>query len=137
LGMARPLLSLVLAAIWLGWPLLLLACGWPGLLPVIGVGVPFAASAWCLERALPRAAARPSDPPSAHDPSPHPPLPERTSCPPHRSPAAPFSPPPPSSPPLRLWPPAEATAAARRPPRRSRTPTRTSTPTACPSSRNR
>ena len=79
LGMARPLLSLVLAAIWLGWPLLLLACGWPGLLPVIGVGVPCAASAWCLERALPRAAARPSDPPSAHDPPPHSHISERTS----------------------------------------------------------
>lgn len=72
LGMARPVLSLALMAIWLGWPLLLLLSGWPGLLPVIGVGVPFAASAWCLERALPRAAAPPHDSPPAHDPAPHP-----------------------------------------------------------------
>ncbi|NMA76146.1 MAG: DUF624 domain-containing protein [Actinomycetales bacterium] len=72
LGMARPVLSLALIVIWLGWPLALLASGWPGLLPVIGVGVPFAASAWCLERALPRAAAPPHDPLPAHDPAPHP-----------------------------------------------------------------
>lgn len=72
LGMARPVLSLALIVIWLGWPLALLASGWPGLLPVIGVGVPFAASAWCLERALPRAAAPPHEPPPAHDPAPHP-----------------------------------------------------------------
>ena len=32
-----------------------------------------------LERALPRAAARPSDPPSAHDPPPHSHISERTS----------------------------------------------------------
>ncbi|HEX7350220.1 DUF624 domain-containing protein, partial [Brachybacterium sp.] len=81
LGMSRPVLSLTLIAIWLGWPLLLVLSGWPGLLPVIGVGVPFAASAWCLERALPRAAPSPHDRPPrtplshdplpAHDPAPH------------------------------------------------------------------
>ena len=80
LGMARPVLSLALIAIWVGWPLALLASGWPGLLPVVGVGVPFAASAWCLERGLPRVSAPPHDPPSAHDPAPHPThAPERTS----------------------------------------------------------
>lgn len=80
LGMAQPVLSLTLIAIWLGWPLALLASGWPGLLPVIGVSVPFAASAWCLERALPRAAAPPHERPSAHDPATHPTYaPERTS----------------------------------------------------------
>lgn len=83
-AMARPILSLALIVIWLGWPLLLLVTGWPGLLPVVGVAVPFAASAWCLERALPRATAPPSVPPSAHDPAlvpAHAPahLPERTS----------------------------------------------------------
>lgn len=81
LGMSRPVLSAVLIAIWLGWPLLLLVAGWPGLLPVIGVGVPFAASAWCLERGLPPAApTAPHDPPSALDLAPHPThAPERTS----------------------------------------------------------
>lgn len=83
LGMSRPVLTAVLIAIWLGWPLLLLTTGWTGLLPVLGVGVPVAASAWCLERGLPRAAATaPSVPLTAHDPdlpSPTPHSPERTS----------------------------------------------------------
>jgi uncharacterized membrane protein YesL len=81
LGMSRPVLTAVLIAIWLGWPLALLAAGWPGLLPVLGVGVPVAASAWCLERALPlEAAPAPHGPPSAHDLLPHPThAPERTS----------------------------------------------------------
>ena len=83
LGMSRPVLTAVLIVIWLGWPLLLLAAGWPGLLPVLGVGVPVAASAWCLERALPlEAPPAPHAPPSAHDhdlatPPSH--APERTS----------------------------------------------------------
>jgi len=80
LGMSRPVLSLALIAIWLGWPLLLVLSGWPGLLPVIGVGVPFAASAWCLERALPRAAA-PSHDPLPHDPPSPDPLPARDPAP--------------------------------------------------------
>lgn len=68
LGMSRPVLTAVLIVIWLGWPLLLLAAGWPGLLPVLGVGVPVAASAWCLERALPLGASpAPHASPSAHD----------------------------------------------------------------------
>lgn len=68
LGMSRPVLTAVLIAIWLGWPLLLLMAGWPALLPVLGVGVPVAASAWCLERALPLAPApAPHDPLPAHD----------------------------------------------------------------------
>lgn len=80
LGISRPVLSLALIAIWLGWPLLLILSGWPGLLPVVGVCVPVAASAWCLERALPRAAAPPRVPLPAHDPAPHPlHVPERTS----------------------------------------------------------
>src|SRR5699024_2914422 len=117
LGMARPVLSLALIAIWVGWPLMLLASGWPGLLPVVGVGVPFAASAWCLERGLPHAAAHPHDPPSAHPPARHPThAPEPTACPPPRSPVAPPPPPPPSSRRPQHRPPAAAATAARTPP---------------------
>ncbi|WP_193106760.1 YesL family protein [Brachybacterium sp. FME24] len=61
-ALSRPVLSVVLVALWIGWPTLLIVAGWPGLLPVLGVGVPFAVSAWCLHRALPR----PSEIPSAH-----------------------------------------------------------------------
>lgn len=52
-ALSRPVLSIVLVAAWIGWPTLLIVSGWPGLLPVLGVGVPFAVSAWCLHRALP------------------------------------------------------------------------------------
>ncbi|ATG53813.1 hypothetical protein CFK41_02725 [Brachybacterium ginsengisoli] len=59
LGMSRPVLTLALMTIWIGWPVLLLASGWPGLLPVLGVAIPLAASARCLERVLPRSASAP------------------------------------------------------------------------------
>ena len=54
LALSRPVLSLALVALWVGWPTALVVLGWPGLLPVLGVGVPFAVSAWCLHRTLPR-----------------------------------------------------------------------------------
>lgn len=60
LALSRPLLSIVLVALWIGWPTLLIVSGWPGLLPVLGVGVPFAVSAWCLHRTLPRPSPSPS-----------------------------------------------------------------------------
>ncbi|MGP4917124.1 YesL family protein [Brachybacterium tyrofermentans] len=64
LALSRPLLSIVLVALWIGWPTLLVVSGWPGLLPVLGVGVPFAVSAWCLHRTLPCPALAPSVAPS-------------------------------------------------------------------------
>ncbi|MGO1480186.1 MAG: YesL family protein [Brachybacterium sp.] len=53
-GVMRPLLTLALLVAVIAWPLLLIAAGVPGLLPVCGVSVPLAASAWCLHRTVPQ-----------------------------------------------------------------------------------
>lgn len=58
-GVGRPVLTLVLLLVAIGWPTALIAAGWPGLLPVCGASVPLAAGAWCIERALPRESDRP------------------------------------------------------------------------------
>ncbi|HJA61123.1 MAG TPA: DUF624 domain-containing protein [Candidatus Brachybacterium merdavium] len=49
-GIGRPILTLVLLVIVLGWPAALIAMGWPGLLPVAGASVPIAACAHCVHR---------------------------------------------------------------------------------------
>lgn len=52
-GLARPMLTLSLILIGLGWPGLLIIAGLPGLLPVCGVTVPLLAGAWCVNRVFP------------------------------------------------------------------------------------
>lgn len=52
-GLSRPLLTVVLLVIGLGWPIALVLSGWPGLLPVLGVSVPMLAAAWCINRVFP------------------------------------------------------------------------------------
>lgn len=52
-GLGRPLLTLSLLAPLIAWPLVLIASGWPGLLPVCGISIPLAAAAWCLRRTFP------------------------------------------------------------------------------------
>lgn len=53
IGLGRPLLTLSLLIPLIAWPLVLIASGWPGLLPVCGISVPLAAAAWCLRRTFP------------------------------------------------------------------------------------
>lgn len=50
IGIGRPVLTLVMLVITVGWPVVLIASGWPGLLPVTGVSVPVAACAHCIYR---------------------------------------------------------------------------------------
>src|SRR5690625_6567273 len=49
-GIGRPILTLVVLVIVLGWPAALIAMGWPGLLPEAGASVPIAACAHCVHR---------------------------------------------------------------------------------------
>lgn len=51
-GVGRPLLTMVLLVLVIGWPVLLAVSGWPGLLPVCGVSVPLTAGAWCIHKTL-------------------------------------------------------------------------------------
>ncbi|HLQ82074.1 MAG TPA: hypothetical protein VK103_00945, partial [Bacillota bacterium] len=75
-GLSRPLLTVTLLVIGLGWPTALVLSGWPGLLPVLGVSVPMLAAAWCINRVFP--AAEPATPgegddtgPASTDSAPH------------------------------------------------------------------
>ncbi|SDS40864.1 DUF624 domain-containing protein [Microlunatus soli] len=52
-GLGRPLLTLALLVIGVGWPSALTLAGWPGLLPVCGVCIPVLGAAWCVERVFP------------------------------------------------------------------------------------
>lgn len=65
-GLSRPLLTVTLLVIGLGWPVALVLSGWPGLLPVLGVSVPALASAWCINRVFPPTA-RPESVPHEGD----------------------------------------------------------------------
>ncbi len=68
-GLGRPVLTLTLIAATVGWPTLLIAIGWPGLLPVCAVAVPVVISAWCIQRVFPVR-------PDRHDPDKTTPIPE-------------------------------------------------------------
>lgn len=52
-GLGRPILTVSLLVVGLGWPTLLVATEWPGLLPLGGTSVPLLAGAWCIERVFP------------------------------------------------------------------------------------
>ena len=60
-GLGRPVLTLVILGVTVGWPALLVGLGWPGLLPVCAAAVPIAASAWCVERTFPAQQEDPGD----------------------------------------------------------------------------
>ena len=52
-GLGRPLLTLALLVITIGWPIALTLVSWPGLIPVCGVSVPALGAAWCVQRVFP------------------------------------------------------------------------------------
>lgn len=63
-SLRRPVLTVVLLAIGVGWPALLVLSGWPGLLPLCGVSVPLLAGAWCIERVYPSTPPQQDDSPA-------------------------------------------------------------------------
>src|SRR5699024_5201627 len=69
-GIGRPILTLVLLVIVLGWPASLIAMGWPRLLPVAGASVPIAAYAQRFHsnrRHMPTHAEQATNPSGSHD----------------------------------------------------------------------
>ena len=68
-GLGRPILTVSLLVVGLGWPTLLVVTEWPGLLPVAGTSVPLLAGAWCIERVFPSKPASNNDSPTAGPPN--------------------------------------------------------------------
>ncbi|MGP5671146.1 YesL family protein [Brachybacterium alimentarium] len=64
-AVSRPVLTVLMAATWIVWPVALVLARWPGLLPVCGASVPLLVGAWCLARV---SVAPDDDPPPSSSP---------------------------------------------------------------------